>query len=169
MQEKVYHIPFNRTRFIASQKKAWKFSARNTYKSYIIYTIIALVFLIVNLKTDSLGEMIGAGFLCYMLFAWMGLVERRFKFFKTTKNYADRFEKEAMDCTYVFNDNGIEYKDKEKMFQFSWHLFKPFEAYKGTIYIKLKDQPMAMFNLSRQELGDEEYDELYAILEEKIG
>jgi hypothetical protein len=169
MQEKIIQLPFNRTRFIASQKNSWRFSTNRIYKSYIIYTVLAILFFAVNLKTDSFGQIIGIGFSFYMLLAWIGLIERRFKFFKNTKIHADRFEKDVMDCTYIFNDSGIEYKDKEKMFRLSWHLFKPFESFKDHIYIKLKGQNMVMFNLSRQELGDDGYSELYVILEEKIG
>jgi hypothetical protein len=51
----------------------------------------------------------------------------------------------------------------------SWHLFKPFEVYKDNIYIKQRHQAGVTFILSRQELGDDQYNEVYSILEEKIG
>ena len=169
MQEKIFSLPFNRKQFITSQKNIWKFTSGKALKSYIIYTALGLVLLAINLKSDSLGQLIAAGFLFYMLLAWIGLIERWIKFFKLVKISADRFEKENMTYIYTFSDNGIRYEDQEKLYQLSWHLFKPFEAYKDNIYIKLRHQAGVTFILSKQELGDDQYHEVYTILEEKIG
>jgi hypothetical protein len=174
MQKKVIRIPFNRSIFIADQKNTWRFSSRRIIKSYITYTIGSVLCLLLGIYTEKnssfpVARFVGEGYLAYMFFAWIGYVERWIKFNKATKAYADRFENEGMDCTYTFNDKGIEYQDKEKMYRLAWHLFKPFEAYKGTIYIKLKSQENVSFHLSLAALGDQDYDEVYGLLEQKIG
>jgi hypothetical protein len=169
MQEQIFHIPFNRSQFIKSQKDSWRFSTRQLFKSYLTYSILAILFFAINFKIDSFGQVIAVGFLFYMTLAWVGFIERRIKFFKLIKAYANRYESMTMNCMYIFNDEGIEYRDSEKLYQLKWHLFKPFEAYKQTIYLKLKDQSAVIFSLNQQELGETGYNELYKILEEKIG
>jgi hypothetical protein len=73
-----------------------------------------------------------------------------------------------MDCSYIFSDEGITYKDKEKLLQLSWSLFNPFLTFKDSIILTLKDQGSIMFTLSKQEIGDKNYQEIQTLLKEKI-
>src|SRR5882757_3176049 len=105
MQEKIIHIPFNRTSFLTSQKIIWTFYSRKTIKRYIAYTILAVVILATDLMPDKKNDfpisiILGGGFLFYILLSWIGLMERRIKFFKKVKIHADRFDKIVMDCSY---------------------------------------------------------------------
>ncbi|WP_184548602.1 hypothetical protein [Mucilaginibacter sp. FT3.2] len=174
MQEKVIHTTFNRKFFTSSQKNIWAFALRNVIRQDIYFTIAAVILLTIEFATEksnefSFGKTIAIGFIFYTAIAWIGIIERRIKLISSIKTQGDRFEKEGLESTYTFNDAGVTYEDKEKMLKLSWHLLKPFEAYKDVIYIKLKGSDSIAISLSRQELGDHDYTELYAILEEKIG
>lgn len=172
MQEKIIHIPFNRTFFKADQKSMWAFSIKKAVKQYIYTTLASVVLFALEFVAEkkpefTFGKMLACGFIFYMGLAWAGLIEKRLKLRSLIKTQGDYFEKENMAATYTFNDYGVTYEDKEKMQRLSWHLLKPFEAYKDVIYIKLKQGGSIVFCLSRRELGDNEYDELYALLVQK--
>jgi len=171
MQEKIINLPFNRKQFITNQKNIWKFTSGKALKPNLIYTAVAIVIFTINSnsKASSFDQILLGAILFYTIIRWIDFIERWVRFFRLIKIYADRFEKEKMTSIYTFNDNGLKYEDHEKMFQLSWHLFKPFEAYKDNIYIKQRHQAGVTFILSRQELGDDQYNEVYSILEEKIG
>jgi hypothetical protein len=172
MQEKIISLPFNRKQFIINQKNIWKFTSGKALKPNLIYTVAAIVIFTINLNTkaSSFDQILLGAMLFYTIIRWIDFIERWVRFFRLVKIYADRFEKEKMTSIYTFNDNGLKYEDHEKMFQLSWHLLKPFEAYKDNIYIKQKNQVNSVtLILSRQELGDDQYHEVYTILEEKTG
>lgn len=172
MQEKIISLPFNRKQFITARKNIWKFTFGKTLKSNFIYTIVAIVILTINInssKASSFDQILLGAMLLYTFIIWTNFIERWIKFSKLTKTCGDKFEKENMTSIYTFSDNGIRYEDHEKMIQLSWHLLKPFEAYKDNIYIKQKRQAGVTFMLSKQELGEDQYHEVYTILEEKIG
>jgi hypothetical protein len=173
MLEKIIHIPFNRTSFLTSQKNIWIFHSRKSIKRYITYTILAAVIFATDFIPDKKNDfpismMLGGGLLFYMLLAWVGFIERRIKFFKKVKVHANRFDKVGMDCSYIFSDEGITYKDKEKLLQLSWSLFNPFLTFKDSMILTLKDQGSIMFTLSKQEIGDKNYQEIQTLLKEKI-
>jgi hypothetical protein len=174
MQEKTIHIPFNRTLFMASQRNLWELSAKKHYLSFTIYTVVALFCLLTGIKLETKGEfpicqILGGGLLFYMCMRWAGLFERRAMYLKIANKAGDRFEKETMDCTYIFNDDGVEYQDKEKLFRLKWHLFKPLSIVKDTILLTLREPVATMFTISRQELGDAGFNELVEVLKEKMG
>lgn len=174
MEQKVIHIKFNRVLFASAQKSLWKFAMRKSFKQYIYMSVVAAILTLIEFAPDnknqfSVSKTIASGFIFYITLVWIGVIERWIKLHKRIKTISDRFEKEGMDCTYIFNDDGIFYEDKEKSMKLSWQLFKPFEAYKDNIYIKQKETGSVVFHLSRQELGDNDYDEVYALLEKKIG
>jgi hypothetical protein len=174
MEQKVIQLQFNRVLFTNRQKNLWKFAMRNSLKQYLYMSIATVICTLVVFSTEnknefSFGKMLSSGFIIYMTLVWVSLIERWIKHYKKIKIISDRFEKEGMDFSYIFNDYGIVYEDKEKFMKLSWQLFKPFEAYKDNIYIKAKDTGAIVFHLSRQELGDSDYQEVYALLENKIG
>lgn len=174
MEQKVIHIQFNRALFASGQKSLWKFAMQKSFKQYIYMSVVAAILTLIEFAPDnknqfSVSKTIASGFIFYITLVWIGVIERWIKLHKRIKTISDRFEKEGMDCTYIFNDDGIFYEDKEKSMKLSWSLFKPFEAYKDNIYIKAKDTGAIVFHLSRQELGDSDYQEVYALLENKIG
>ena len=159
---------------MAGQRNIWELSARKRYLSFTIYTAVALFCLIMGINLENkgefpIGQIIGGGLLFYMCMQWAGLIERRARYLKIANKAGDRFEKEAMDCTYIFNDDGVEYQDKEKLFRLKWHLFKPVSVVKDTILLTLREPVATMFIISRQELGDAGFNELVAILKEKMG
>jgi hypothetical protein len=157
MQEKIVHIPFNRLFFIESQKSFWAASARKVLQRYIVYTVFCLV-CAVAIFTDktvtdmSLPKALIGGCAFYFLVAWMGLFERRIKFLKAVKTHAERYEKETLDGTFIFNDAGIEYKDKEKILQFQWHLLKSVTVMKDNMLIAMKDPAVLAFIVSRRHI-----------------
>jgi hypothetical protein len=172
MQPKIIKIPFNYDNFIQSQKTIWSFSLKKVIKNYAIYTIVPIVVLIVDFtsdKVDNVGIIIGSTLLFYMTLKWIELFEKRKKFFKRAKNCSARLEQDVKDCTFSFNQNGIEYQDFEKSFRLNWSLFNPYLIYRDTILLTEIDTKGIFFNISKSEVGDENYQELCAILNDKIG
>jgi hypothetical protein len=174
MPEKIIQLKFNRAIFVAAQKSIWKFAIRVQFKRHIYMSIgtlllLALTFGLENKNESSFNRTLAMGFLIFVVIGWVGFLEQWITLINRTKVQANRFEKEGLISTYIFNDFGITYQDKEKEMKLSWQLFKPFEAYKDNIYIKLKDTGSIAFHLSRQEVGYFDYDEIYTLLTEKVG
>jgi hypothetical protein len=170
MQEKIIEIPFNHQRFIETQKHIWNFSSRKFIKSNLTYIILAVICLTIGLnlkERDSFLIIFSGGYLVYISLSWIGLFERRIKFFKKTKQIAQLFEEESMDCLYVFSDTGLQYDDKEKTLRFAWFLFNPFVIYKENMILTLKGSKEIIFIISKEELN-QNYPEIYNILKEKI-
>lgn len=172
MQEKIIQIPFNSKFFLASHKAIWSFSVRKSFVRNIGFTLLAFFLLAINLmferQDDPVGSMLVGGYLIYMIMYWIGLFERRVKHFSKLKKKAIHFEKESMESTYIFSDNGFECTDKEKSFKLVWSLFKPITVYKNNILLSLKDGGV-IFAIGKAELGDIDYDVLCEILKSKIG
>jgi hypothetical protein len=104
-----------------------------------------------------------------MTLKWIELFEKRKKFFKRAKNYSARLEQDEKDCTFSFNDNAIEYQDIEKSYRLNWSMFNPYLTYKDTILLTEIDTKGIIFSISKSEIGDENYNELCAILDDKVG
>jgi len=172
MDQKIVHVAFNRTIYIQNQKNLWSHAASKVIKKYIFFSLLALACAAIGFAdnkntVDSFARNIGMGYLFYMLIAWIGLFERRIKFFKTVNQRANQYELESLDCTFIFNDAGFEYVDKEKQFRFNWSLLKPVTTIKDNIVITIKDPAYLAFTISRMNVGDDKYNELYVFLTQK--
>jgi len=174
MQEKIISIPFDHDKFLKSQKIIWSFSFKKVLKSYIIYTVIPIILLVIGLKTEStdrfpVGIIFGSAMLFYILLKWSEVFEKRNKYLTRIRIISERFNQESMECTFIFSENEIEYKDKEKYYKLNWSLFNPYLIFKDTIFLISKDTEAIQFTFSRDEMSDENYNEICIILEEKIG
>ncbi|HEY9197561.1 MAG TPA: hypothetical protein VIM77_14900 [Mucilaginibacter sp.] len=172
MDQKIVHIAFNRNIYIQNQKNFWSHTAGKVIKKYTFFSLLGLACTAIGYldgknAVDSFVKSIGMGYLFYMLMVWMALLERRVKFFKTVNQRANQYELESLDCTFIFNDAGFEYVDKEKQFRFNWSLLKPVTAIKDNIVIAIKDPAYLAFTISRRDIGDDEYNELYQFLTQK--
>lgn len=174
MQDKEISLSFNSHDFIATQKYIWSYSNRKFIKSTILYILISVVVLVMGLAVDKKSDFsfsitFGAGYLFYILFGVIGYIERRVRFFNKAKSFVKRNGNDSIDCSYKFTDNYIEYEDKEKLYRLSWHLFKPHVVSGDNILLILKDQTAITFIFNKKELGDNEYNELRNIVNNKIG
>ena len=172
MQEKIIKIPFNSKFFLKSHKAIWAFSNNKKITPYIIYTVLGALSLFVGLTLEKgekfpLSTILGGGYLFYMSLVWIGLFERRIRYFNKIKKHLLRYEQEPMDCIYTFSDDGFEYQDKEKRFRLNWSLISPFLIYKDDILLISRDNLGIVFAIGRYEIGDEEYLELCNIFREK--
>ncbi|WP_426670602.1 hypothetical protein ACPPVU_05025 [Mucilaginibacter sp. McL0603] len=172
MQEKTITILFDPDNFLRSRKNIWSFSNKKFVKIHAIFGAWAIILFIISLSTkdqSSFAFGIISGYLFYVLLRWFGFYERRVKFLNKSRNYAKRFEKEAMACTFTFSENEIEYQDKEKLYKLSWSLFKPYIIFKDSIFLIAKDSSTIVFTINRAEVDNENYSEICDILKDKIG
>ncbi len=173
MQEKTIHIPFNRVYFLNKQRVHWARSNNKTVKRYFILTLIITIVAAAVFSDDTgnrfpLDKIIEGGSLFYLFLWWLGFIERWVRFSRKNKARAERLEKEMMDCRFTFNDEGIDYQDKEKRLQLSWSLFNSAIIYKDTLFILVKESAGVMFFFSREELGDAEFNEVFELLQSRI-
>ncbi len=172
MQPKTIKIAFNKDYFFDCQKITWTFSNKKTVRFYTILTIWTIVLLGINFLNKNNKNSIEVGILygCsfYILLSWFSLLERRINFLKRRKTSANRFEKESLECTFILDDDGLEYQDKEKMYKLNWSLFSPYIIFKETIFLIAKDTGGIVFTLSRKELGETDYHDVCNILNDKI-
>ncbi|GAA3972700.1 hypothetical protein GCM10022210_23260 [Mucilaginibacter dorajii] len=173
MQEKTIHIPFNRTYFLNKQRVHWSLSNAKIMKRYFILTLVIMIVAAAVFSGDTsnrfpLDKIIEGGSVFYLFLWWLTFIERWVRFSRKTKARAERLEKEMMDCTFTFNDEGIDYRDKEKRLQLSWSLFNSAIIFKDTLFILVKESAGVMFFFSRQELGDKEFNEVFELLQSRI-
>ncbi len=173
MQEKVIKIPFNSDFFIGSQKAIWLFSYKKSFPTYLFYTVVAAILLTFGLSIEKGGAfpvltVVGGGLLFYSIIIWVGVIERRAKFFKRAKNCASRYEQIGLDATYTLANDELIYTDPEKIFNLKWSIFKSAIVFKDNIFITSRDTGGIMFALNRREFGDPAFMELYGFLKEKI-
>jgi len=168
-------MPFNYQSFVDSQKLIWEFSSRKFIKSHVFYTALGLIVLTIGLLSENkehytVCTVFGSGYLFYIVASWAGFFERRERFYKRFKNYVSNYVNDGgKACTIIFSDHGFQYEDKEKLYKLSWFLFKPTITYKDNIILILKDTTTVSFILNKKELGDDPYQEVYAILKKKLG
>lgn len=116
-----------------------------------------------------MGIIAGFGLLIYVLLKWSELYNNRKKFFDQTYLFGVRYKQDSMDCKYILSEEFIIYEDKEKLYRLNWSIFNPYIIFKDTILLSAKDIEGVMFSISRKELGDEDYQEVSNILNDKIG
>lgn len=167
-------IPFNRESFLQCHQAIWSLSSKKFIGRNILYTCLAILVFITGLELEKnngfpIETVVGGGYLVYLVLWWIGFFERRFKFFKKVKAVSRLYAQEQMSETYTFWDDGLEYKDFEKSFRFKWHLFQVIHNYQDTIIITLKNGGIAMFAISKSEVGEETFTELLYIFKEKVG
>jgi len=174
MQPKTVIIPFNYGNFIKTQEIIWAYANRRFVKIYSFFALLALILLVVNLIEDqraqtavSLGIVYGYAF--YILMGWAGFYERKVKFMKKRKDCAKRFQDQSLECTFTFSEDALEYKDNEKLFRLSWSLFTPCAVFKDTLLLIAKDSGGVMLTISRDEVGADDYNEISALFDSKIG
>jgi hypothetical protein len=173
MHAKTIKITFNNDHFLDSRKIIWAFSNKKAIKIYTIFTIWAILLLGIDFLNKSNKTSIESGiiygYLFYMLLSWLGLLERRIKFLRKGKLWAKRFEKESIECRFMFLENELEYQDKEKLYKLNWSLFNPYIIFKDTILLTTKDTRAVLFSIGKNEIDEDNYSELCDILNEKIG
>jgi hypothetical protein len=169
MEEKIITIPFNSEEFIKNQKVAWSFSLKKVLNSYIVYTIIPITILLMGFLLDEVYiNFVGSLFLFYIILRWIELLKTQKKYFKKLGDVAKRYERETIDCTFTFSENGIQYVDKEKLYKMNWSLFNRCVVFKNTILLFARDTERVWFTFSENTIGEENYNEVYHILKDKI-
>lgn len=173
MQEKVIKIPFNTEFYIKSQRAVWAYNYKKTERINIFNTIIAIILLIEGVEFDGVKAFsftltMGIALSVYMFILWLNILLHRRRLFKIIDESACVYENEQLDCTFTFSDSGLIYQDNDKLFQLKWHTFKGIVIFKDNILLAQKYNNNIAFILSRLELGDLEYQEVYNVLSEKI-
>jgi hypothetical protein len=173
MQEKIVKIPFNEEFYIKSQRAVWAYGYKKSQSYNIFNTAMVIIllfegFMFGDRKGFSFILTLGTGSAIYMFLTWLNIFFRRRRVFKVIYKSAIRYEQEQLDCTFEFSDDFLVYKDKDKMFQMKWHTFSKVVTFKDNILLIAKYSNNALFTFSRLELGDEEYQEVYDILTERI-
>lgn len=172
MEDKIINIPFNRTNFEDSQRLVWEIASKKTKSTYIGVAVISasMVCLGFELPHEAMPAVTITGgiILALTLIFWSGFAEKKAKHYKLIHQQANQFEDEQMACTYLFSDFGIEYTDKEKAYKLSWRLFRSFCVYKQYLIIFLRDNGLAIFTIAKHELGDDDFNDVYEILKNRI-
>ena len=174
MAEKIISIPFDYNNFLQIRSTIWLFSVKRIIKHYIFYTIIPVIILAFEFTSKEkdplpVGIIAGFGLLIYALLKWGELYNNRKRFFDQTYLFGVRYKQDSMDCKYILSEEFIIYEDKEKLYRLNWSIFNPYIIFKDTILLSAKDIEGVMFSISRKELGDEDYQEVSNILNDKIG
>lgn len=171
MREKVIQIPFSYNLLVAKQKVLWIYSFKKVASRYYIYSSISIVTLIIGWFTDRTGgipffTLLGVGLFIYVIVKWYNVYQNRKAYFRELKTYPYKHEKESLDLTFIFSDDVLQYQDKNRLFKLNWVIFNPVEIFKDIIILTVKETE-TIFTFSKQELGNENYQEIEAILKEK--
>ena len=172
MQEKVIQIPFNYNLLVSKQKTLWVLAFKKGAKGYYIYTAISIVVLIIGWFVDRKGgipflTLLGIGLLIYIIVKWYNVYHNWKTHFNNLKTYPYKHEKESLDQTFIFSDDALQYQDINRLIRLNWIVFNPIETFNDIIILTVKETETT-FTFSKQELGNETYLEIEAILKEKI-
>jgi len=173
MTEKVFELPFDRENFITGHKTPWIIAYKKRFKHFPIFAGMSIIILILGIlfrqeDENHISLCIGGMLVFYCIATWSLFAEKRAAAYKKIVLLADDFEKEKMDCTYVFSDHGIEYRDKEKQLKVQWGSIKRYDTFNGFLFIYAKGSISATFYLSEEEIGVEEFKLLHLLLNDKI-
>jgi hypothetical protein len=167
-------IPLKPELFKENRKITWAYSTLNIYKPYITYTSMALICFVIGISTEGskkypIGIILGGGFLIYLSFAWIGLIEQWRAFNKITKLHMAQYVTTPQSCTYTFTDEYIMYEDNKQLVKLNWDLLSTYNVYKSTIIIRAKNQKQVLFSIGKYQTDHEAYNQIRSILDEKVG
>lgn len=92
----------------------------------------------------------------------------RKKYLTELDKIAELYEKEQMDCSYEFKDDGIFYTDKEKTMNLKWDIFKYCISHEDYIIFSFSDTFENAYFLSRRQMDKFTCDKILEIAASKL-
>ncbi|MEO7215940.1 hypothetical protein [Mucilaginibacter sp.] len=171
--DKLITISFNAENILSKHRQVWKYWYHKNKSSYLIHSALAVFILLGGIHMDDsapfpTGTLIGAVYCLFVSFTWLIFFQRKKKYFKTVKNYTNRSQQNKLDYNYTFSDFGITYEDDEKSQKVAWSLLKSVVDFNEVLLITNKDTKEVQFSISKKEIGDLEYANLYQLLKQRL-
>ncbi|MES2279547.1 MAG: hypothetical protein V4592_26170 [Bacteroidota bacterium] len=173
MQEKVVTVPFNRQAYLNNQQVIWDLMYKEVSPSYYIYIVVTVIVLGVGISIDIKGGLplttvVGVCMLISILLRFRHVRTVRRNFFGRAEMMADKYENELGDYTYTFTDQGLTYQDNQSKVEQDWELFEALSIHKhDNLLLYLKEKEPVHYVISREEVGEAIYNEIYGILMNK--
>ncbi len=175
MNNIVFDTPFNRERFIRSNKVFWEYSWRKRKKAIVQWALVAIVFIALGLwvgvKEGNMNNpYIDIGIVLFCIAVVMGLnmffSRRRHK--AKVEETATSYEKEKSEQVITLSEEGVGFRDFQTRFSLKWSCFKNFARYKEHILL-IPNNPIVGGGLVINKQEDpEKYEQAIALLEEKL-
>jgi hypothetical protein len=167
-------MSFNAEYFLNKHKQIWKYSYHRHRGTYFTHSILVLVILLTGIQLDRsahfpTGTLIGIAYFVYVFYMWLIFFSRKKKYFQTVANYSERYQQKQLKYTYSFSDFGIGYEDNDQSYKITWSLLKPVVDFQNVLLIISKDTNHVLFSISKKEINDLEYSNLFELLKEKTG
>ena len=165
---------FNEETFINKHKTIYKYYFSKVRVIYLIHTSPAVLIVIAGTRIDDdapfpIATLIGVMYCLYVVYFWSAFFNNRRKYFTHIKRYADKYQRMDMSYSLSVSDTNIIYKDEEKSYTFIWGLFKPIVEYQGLLLLVSKETDQTLMSISKDEVGEAEYRQLFTTLKEKVG
>ena len=131
--------------FLQMHKVLWSLKARGSYanlRNHSMYAGFILVLAIASWYFNTIDNIlifVSLFYLLYLVITYVNILKSKRNYIKRVTAISDRLDQENFEFTYAFNNQSLNYFDKEKTMNFNWSMFANYVEYKGYIILYLTD------------------------------